>query len=310
MNRLGGLIVAASNHEVNGSVSPLLEIGSISLIKRMVLTFQKAGVTDVVIVTGYESFAIEQELWDYGVIFLKNHEYLSSDKLASVKLGLRYLEDKCDRVFFASVASPLFKAVTLQRLAEANGAAVVPMKDGRKGHPILFDRKGMAFLNAFTGDGGVRAALESMPDVVTVPMEDTGILRPSVPLERMAVPSEEAVNEALIHPFLRITLEKEKAFFTSRAMLLLVLIDETHSVKSACDHMALSKGKAWAMINELEAGLGYAVVERRHGGKHGGNTELLPAGKEFLAKYRRFEQAVRRYATESFFTIFSEFNEE
>ena len=69
MNRLRGLIVAASNHEVNGSVSPLLEIGSISLIKRMVLTFQKAGVTDVVIVTGYESFAIEQELWDYGVIF-------------------------------------------------------------------------------------------------------------------------------------------------------------------------------------------------------------------------------------------------
>ena len=38
--------------------------------------------------------------------------------------------------------------------------------------------------------------------------------------------------------------------------------------------MALSPGKAWDMINELEDKLGYTVVKRRRGGRNGGKTFL------------------------------------
>ena len=46
--------------------------------------------------------------------------------------------------------------------------------------------------------------------------------------------------------------------------------------------MALSPGKAWDMINELEDKIGYTVVKRRRGGRNGGKTFLTEDGRQFL----------------------------
>ena len=117
----------------------------------------------------------------------------------------------------------------------------------------------------------------------------------------------ETHNQNLIHPFLRISIEKESLFFDARASLLLTLINETHSVKGACRYMAISNGKAWTILNDLEKNLGYAVVERKQGGKQGGKTYLTEEGKLFLEKYRKFEEQVKQYARKSFFEIFDEY---
>ncbi len=111
-------------------------------------------------------------------------------------------------------------------------------------------------------------------------------------------------NEHILHPFLRISIEKESMFFNSRTKLLLMLIKETHSVRNACRHIALSNSKAWSMLNKLEEELGYAVVERIHGGSKGGNTYLTKEGLEFLEKYLEFEQNVRKYAEDEFKRLF------
>ena len=58
--------------------------------------------------------------------------------------------------------------------------------------------------------------------------------------------------------------------------------------------MALSPGKAWDMINELEDKLGYTVVKRRRGGRNGGKTFLTEAGRQFLITCQRFEEQVSR----------------
>ena len=109
-----------------------------------------------------------------------------------------------------------------------------------------------------------------------------------------------------MNPFIRISIEKEFAFFNSRAKLLLILIEETQSVKGACKYMALSCGKAWSMINETEETLGYRVVERRHGGRRGGKTVLSQKGKEFLKKYEKYEKDIKEYAVSHFYNIFQE----
>lgn len=48
--------------------------------------------------------------------------------------------------------------------------------------------------------------------------------------------------------------------------------------------MAISNGKAWTILNDLEKNLGYAVVERKQGGKQGGKTYLTEEGENYFWK--------------------------
>ena len=87
-----GLIVAAGDEREREMIMPLTKIGSISLIKQIVLTFQQANISLILVVTGYQALEVERDLAGYGVIFLRNENYESTDKFQSVKMGLEYLQ--------------------------------------------------------------------------------------------------------------------------------------------------------------------------------------------------------------------------
>ena len=59
---------------------------------------------------------LERHLSDNGLVFLRNNEYESTDMFASAKIGLDYLQSKCDRVLFTPVDIPLFTAGTVRAL--------------------------------------------------------------------------------------------------------------------------------------------------------------------------------------------------
>lgn len=111
-------------------------------------------------------------------------------------------------------------------------------------------------------------------------------------------------NRALLHPTVQLNLQKESVFFNTRIKLLLYLILDTHSVRSACDRMALSYGKAWDMLNKLEAETGYPITERKHGGKRGGNTTLTPQGLQFLRTWQKLEDNIFQFAQNEFSALF------
>ena len=304
MDNIGGIIVAAGN--TSYKVSPLLKIGSISIIKRLVLTFQQAGISPIVVITGFQSVEIEQHLVDYGVVFLRNEKFENSDKLYSAKIGLDFLKDKCKKVVFTPVTVPMYNSNTIKNLIEMDKELVIPSYQGRTGHPLLLDSSIIPKILTYDGKEGMRGAIkELITEKDYLEVNDEGILLDVERIERI----DELVhlhNEELLHPFIRISIEKEFAFFNSRAKLLLILIEETQSVKGACKYMALSCGKAWNMINEMEEALGYSVVERRHGGRRGGKTVLSQKGKEFLKKYEKYEKDIKEYAVSHFYNIFQE----
>ena len=98
-----GLIVAAGDEREREMIMPLTKIGSMSLIKRIVLTFQQANISLILVVTGYQALEVERDLAGYGVIFLRNENYESTDKFQSVKMGLEYLQEKCKKVVYTPV---------------------------------------------------------------------------------------------------------------------------------------------------------------------------------------------------------------
>ncbi|QXE17711.1 NTP transferase domain-containing protein [Clostridium sp. 001] len=300
----GGIIAAAGKTSEKDETYPLRKIGSITIVKRIVLTFQKAGVSPIVVITGYRSEEIERNLAYYGVIFLYNGEYENSQMLDSAKIGLDFLKNKCDQVIFNPVSAPLFTPETIQKMIECDKQLLSPSYHGKTGHPLLISSKLIPQVLKYDGNGGMEGAIKNIGiEIQLMDVDDEGILSDTgdpCQLEKLL----KKHNQRILHPFVKISIEKESMFFNSRTKLLLILIQNTHSVRNACKHMALSYSKAWNMLNQLEEELGYAVVKRKHGGRNGGKTYLTEEGMKFLKKYEQFEHNVRQYAKDEFDRLF------
>ena len=58
----GAVIAAAGMSSRMGKFKPMLSIGAISIAQRIVATFQQAGVSRIVVVTGYRAEELEWHL--------------------------------------------------------------------------------------------------------------------------------------------------------------------------------------------------------------------------------------------------------
>lgn len=300
ISKTAGLIAAASKK----SSEPLLQIGSIPVIKRIVLSFQQAGIFPIVIVTGADEYEVRSNLSSHDVIFIHNDNCEAPPLFDSVKIGLEYLKDKCERIAFSPVNVPMFSPSTLKRIMEADGDFITPSDNMRGGHPVIISTEIVPEILSYNGENGLRGAAAALNERrIWVDVQDEGILHSVHNAEQLRSNLEEH-NRSLLHSFVNISLSKESQFFNSRAKLLLFLIEDTKSVKKSCELMSLSLGKAWDMINKLEKELGYSVVKRRQGGSHGGRTFLTPEGIEFLKAYQQFESNIFSYAQNEFETQF------
>lgn len=307
MEKVGGLIVAAGNCGKSEEITPLMKLGDISVIRRLVLTFQQANVKPIVVVTGYMALEVEHHLTGYDVIFIRNEDFENTDKFYSAKMGLEYLKDKCENVVFTPVTIPMYTSETIKKMISLQKDIVIPLYHGRKGHPLLINSRVIDSILQYRGLHGMSEAInQTQIPCERVEVEDLGVLFNAEKVDEID-PLFEIDKITKIHPWMKLYLEKEDVLFDSRARLLLTLLEETHSVKGACKYMALSTGKAWKIINALEASLGYSVVERQQGGKKGGKTHLTEEGKKFLQKYILFENEVRHFTYEKFLEIFDEY---
>jgi Uncharacterized MobA-related protein len=297
---VGAVIAAASKKDA----APLLQIGSIPIVSRIVLTLQQADVFPIVIVTGTQEVEVIHQLAKFGTIFLRNEDCEQPELFSSVKKGLSYLQGKCDRVIFTPVNTPMFKPETLRAILESNAEIAVPSCHGRGGHPILLQNQVIDDILHYQGGDGLRGAVASLAEKrVWVDVEDDGILSSThnqTELRRQVA----AHNNSILRPNIKVGIEKENIFFDARLKLLMFLIEDLGSIRQACDHMGLSYQKAWDMVNQLEQEIGYSVVERRHGGSRGRRTMLTERGRQLMHAYQRFEREIRTYARQSFEEIF------
>ena len=155
----------------------------------------------------------------------------------------------------------------------------------------------------YGGEDGLRGAIRAIDRDCLVEVEDEGVL--------MSIHNAEQLNNHLVkhnrsmlNPGIKISIEKESVIFENRLKLLLLLIADTQSVKRACKMTGLAYGNAWIMLNRLEQEVGYAIVERKHGGKCGGQTRLTERGRELIEAYQRFEAGLRQYSEQAFYEMF------
>lgn len=285
----GALIVAAGMSSRMGDFKPMLNIGSISIAQRIVATLQQAGVQKIVMVTGYNAVTLERHLTNNGIIFLRNERYETTQMFDSARIGLEYLKDKCDRILFTPVDIPLFTAETVRRLLESESALACPVCDGESGHPILLASNLVDTLLADSGEGGLKGALSRCGAAMEeIPVADKGILHDAdTPEDYESLLKFH--NAQLVRQIVSVSLAREKVFFDERSAMLLRLVDETGSVRTACQRMQLSYSSGWNIIRTLESQVSYPLVESVQGGSKGGQSSLTAKGKELLQTFDGFK---------------------
>ena len=301
--QIGAVIVAAGMSSRMGDFKPMLNIGSISIAQRIVATFHQAGVTKIVVVTGYNAQLLERHLANNGLVFLRNENYASTQMFDSAKIGLSWLKDKCDRILFTPVDIPLFTAMTVTSLIESGAELACPVCEDRTGHPLLISASLAERLLEDGGEGGMQGAISRCGTEMTlVPVEDPGVLHDAdTPDDYKALLRYH--NEQLIRPEIWVSLARERPFFDDKTSMLLALVDETGSVRSACQRMQISYSTGWNIIRALESQLHFPLLERSQGGANGGESRLTEKGRRLVDCYERYTERLRREAK----TLFGEF---
>lgn len=291
--KIGAVITAAGMSSRMGKFKPMLSIGSISVAERVIATLQQSGISQIVVVTGYNADVLERHLAKSGVIFLRNENYETTEMFDSACIGLSYLRRKCSRILFTPVDIPLFRSDTVEELLKKHSDVVYPIHSGTKGHPILLSAKAIDLILDYKGEGGLSGALHRL-DISEdfIYTEDEGILYDADTPEEFDSLLEYH-NSQLIRPVIKLSLEKEKRFFDEHIALLFELIDETQSVKTACQRMQISYSKGWNILNSIESQAGIPLVFRKQGGSGGGGSGLTPEGRLLLEHYRQYEKAMR-----------------
>ena len=304
--RTAGIIVATGYDTLGKMVSPLSPLGTSTIVKRILVTFQLADISPIIVITGFDGLSVERHLSGYGAVFFRMQDFMAIDLSTDVFPAIKYAADKSEQFVFAPVEYPLARTDTIQKLLCAKGAVRIPEFRGKRGCPLVME----ADILSRCDEGRVsesRTLEEYLKNnqipVTEIPVEDEGVLCSYSDEERCGRILENH-DEQMLHPYVRLDIDYASKVFDPRMKMLLQQIQDTGSVKKACLRIAVSTGKAWEQINVLEEAIGIQVVKRHQGGSHGGSTELTEKGREYLKRYTKLEDDVRKYARERFGEIF------
>lgn len=185
MKKTGVLIAAAGMSSRMGTFKPLLPLGEETLLSYQLNKFVHMELSPIVIVTGNEAERLEHYIEEYKknrapeveIVCIKNEQYQSSEMFDTIKIGLKRIKGQCDRFFVLPADIPLFSEETLRILLRSEGEAAKPVFHGRGGHPLLICSDRIGQLLAYTGEMGLKGALQAADiEIQNIEVMDEGIL--------------------------------------------------------------------------------------------------------------------------------------
>jgi molybdenum cofactor cytidylyltransferase len=176
MEKIYAIILAAGTSSRLGFNKLTVTIDGESVIRRSVKPFILEDITKVVVVTGHDHRRIENELEELRVCFVNNPRY-KEGMATSVKTIMPFLEGADALLFHLGdkpfVTSHIIKTI-LNEYVISKARIIVPLHDGRTGHPVLIDTAVIrAEIGMLQGDKGLREVIEKYRrDVVFIQGDD------------------------------------------------------------------------------------------------------------------------------------------
>ena len=171
------IILAAGEPRQMSHFQPMLKLNGKSVIRRQIDVFRAAGVSDILIVTGYHAGMLERHLAGETVRYAKNEAYATTDMMASVQCALRALTPECDRVLITPGDVPYLNAETIRELLACAKPVAIPSFRGSAGHPAMIRKSCFPALLNYAGERGLRGALALWKrETEFVPTDENGML--------------------------------------------------------------------------------------------------------------------------------------
>ncbi|HVJ43556.1 MAG TPA: molybdopterin-binding/glycosyltransferase family 2 protein [Dongiaceae bacterium] len=179
---IGAVILAAGKSSRMGQNKLLLDVEGKPLICHVVDRALTLDLSEIVVVLGHQPEKVQQALAGRPVRFVMAKDY-EIGMSASLKAGLAALSPALTAAFVLLGDMPMVSPALLRRMLAAYNpvegrSIVLPVHGGKRGNPVLWDRRYFADMQNLAGDVGARHLIgEYAADVVEIASEDAGIFR-------------------------------------------------------------------------------------------------------------------------------------
>ncbi|MEQ9814238.1 MAG: molybdopterin-binding/glycosyltransferase family 2 protein [Azospirillaceae bacterium] len=169
--RIAAIVLAAGQSRRMGGINKLLaSVGGKAMVRHAVDAALDSGVAETVVVTGHESDAVEAALVGSGARFVHNPDF-AAGLSTSVAAGIGALGPVIDAALIILGDMPYVTGAHLRRLIDAYAplegrAIVVPTVAGKRGNPVLWDRRFFGAMRGLSGDVGARHLIGEHGDLV------------------------------------------------------------------------------------------------------------------------------------------------
>jgi molybdenum cofactor cytidylyltransferase len=176
---IAGIILAAGISSRLGQPKLLLRLRDKPLLAWVIEAARNSLLTKTVLVLGHNAAQIQKILNYPDIAIVYNPDY-EKGQSHSIRHGMKALDPSTDAVIFLLGDQPMVRPETINALitayAENRSLIIVPTFRGRRGNPVLFDRRLFQKLKKISGDSGGRVLFGEYPDsILDVAVKDKGI---------------------------------------------------------------------------------------------------------------------------------------
>lgn len=140
---ISAIVLAAGESRRMGRQKVLLPFGDSTVLEEIVTAIEESQIGSGVVVTGHQPERVAQLLAGRNLSAVHNPAY-SEGMLGSIRAGLRALPDDTRGVMLFLGDQPQVSVTLIDHLCSTyqpgSGQLCVPTYNGRRGHPLLFDR--------------------------------------------------------------------------------------------------------------------------------------------------------------------------
>jgi len=178
--RVTAVILAAGQSKRMGRSKQQLSWGETTILGQTIRNLQESAVHDNLVVTGYEAAAIEAIAAAEGVPTVTNARYAEGEMLSSLQTAVTQLSQNIAAVLVMMADQPMVETGTINSLLEAYwqgmGDIIAPVYGGRRGNPVLIDRRHFSEILALPAGAAPRDLLQRH-EVYLVPVQSKSVLQ-------------------------------------------------------------------------------------------------------------------------------------
>lgn len=175
------IILAAGKSSRMGMQKLLLPIDGVTIIKTIAEKSINSVIDTTIVVLGSHKNEIQEELKELPLQLIENVQY-ESGMLSSVQKGISTITKNIDGVLILLGDQPMVPTDLINRLIavfnKTSKGIIVPTFEGKRGHPLLIDKKYFKEINTLNSEVGLRELLlTNSNDILEIAVQTNVILK-------------------------------------------------------------------------------------------------------------------------------------